>query len=625
MTGIYDWDTQPLILPPSFPAGEVAGEGAVMTTSDPHGTVLLFGGEAPSGLTNRTLTVNETNGYWNVAPVPVAPSPRANVSIATIGLGRYAVLFGGVVNLTSGACDNETWRFDFVNRSWTNVTNAIAPPPREDAAFAADDGSGFAVLEGGWDPSYSVGGAGASVTWNDTWLLNLTSLNWTRANVSGAPRPLFGSSLVAYPATHRFYLFGGCSTFCSNAMFSYVVGGNWTRVPEQGDVPSPRASASSAWASTYNVSMVFGGFVWGGNSYAPLNDTFQFDPVTLTWDLILSGIGPSSRFGSAGSFLGNNGCPGLFVVGGSSALVQTPADGWFLDTNPDLGSGCDIWGGDKIGGSGGPGTGNCSAATNLSVSVVDSSNFRGVPGATVQLIGRCGALSLGADASGYANFSALPNETVRVVTTAAGFHQNQTDVNLSLALPGPTFVRVLLDPLPSVHVQTFGISYEQGITNLENVSIFGGAFTFLGLTDPFGWLNVSAYSGPQGPTMFVALKAYYSNGSATANIPWTGVVSFSIVLFADGPFDVHITEFPDGLGVSGATGVITPVGAYAFGGPLVYATDVNGWFNTSLPQTNYSVSAQALGFLSNTSAPVAHLWAKRSVVTVNLTLLRGGD
>jgi len=625
VTALYDWDPQPLILPPSFPAAEVAGEGAVMATSDPFGTVVLFGGEAPSGLSNRTITVNESTGYWNVAPIPGGPSPRANVSIATVDGGRYAVVFGGIVNLTSGSCDNGTWLFDFVNRSWTNHSGSVAPPPRESAAFAADDGAGYAVLEGGWDPSYSLGGAGASVTWNDTWLLNLTTFNWSRSNASYAPRPLFGSSMWAVPATHRFYLFGGCATFCSNALYSLVVGGNWTRVPDQGDIPSPRASASSAWGATWNLAFVSNGFVWGGNDYFPLNDTFAFDPVTLTWDLVVGPDGPSARFGAAASYLNNNHCEGLFLVGGSSALAQPPADGWFLDSNPDLGAGCDIWGGDRVGGSGGGGAGNCSAATQLSVDVVDSSNFQGIGAATVQLIGRCGTVQLATNATGYANFTALPNETVRVLVAASGFHQNQTDVNLSLQ--GTSVLLVLLDHLPSLHIQTFGVSYERGIEVLENVSVYQYPlnFNFLGATDVHGWLNVTAYAGAQGSTTFLALKPGYSNATATVNIPWTGVVSTVMTLYADGPFAVHVTEYPDGLGISGATGVIRPVGAYSYGGPIPYVTGLNGWFNLSLPQSNYTVSAAAPGFVSNGSAPVAHLWASLTVVPINLTLIRGGN
>lgn len=618
VTTLYDWDPQPFVLPPSFPADQIAGEGAAATTSDPFGTVLLFGGETPSGLTNRTVTANQSTANWDTAPVLGAPTPRANASIATVDHGRYAVLFGGLTNLSTGATDNQTWTFDFVNRSWENRSGPVAPPAREAAAFAADDGVGFGVLEGGLSPSVSLGGGGASVLWNDTWLLNLTTFAWSRANASGAPRPDFGASLVAVPPLHEFELFGGCATFCSNALYDYQVGGNWTPVGTSGDVPTPRGGASSAWSPVWNLTLIFGGFVGGGNGYVALNDSYVYDPVQQQWSLIAVADGPSARYGAAATYLSNNQCPGLLVVGGSSALAQPPPDGWFLDSNPDYGNGCNNWGGDQVGGPGG-GPGNCTVTSSLYVDVLNSSSGVGIPNATVSLVGRCGVAVLATSATGFANFTALPNETVQVVASAAGFHSNQTYVNLSFA--PANFLTQRLDPLPFLEIRTYGESYLGGLAPLANVSVVYGSLTPLGSTDDAGFLNVSGFSGPQGPGTFFGYKANYSNGSTHVTIPWTGSLSFSILLLADGAFDVHVVEWPDLSGIAGAFGAITPVGAYTFGGPVSFSTDLNGWFNTTLPQANYTVSASAGGFARSVASPRFHAWVNPTVVVVNLTAL----
>jgi hypothetical protein len=78
VTALFDWDTQPFILPPPFPIVDIAGEGAVMTTSDLYGTVLLFGGEGPSALTKPTLHGNQYTETRDVEPQTAPPSPRAH-------------------------------------------------------------------------------------------------------------------------------------------------------------------------------------------------------------------------------------------------------------------------------------------------------------------------------------------------------------------------------------------------------------------------------------------------------------------------------------------------------------------------------------------------------------------
>jgi hypothetical protein len=625
VTAAFDWDPQPFILPQSFPINSIGGEGAVMTTSDLYGTVLMVGGETAGGLSGIAITVNESSALWNSTPIPGGPSPRANASLITIDGGRYAVLFGGVVNLTTDATDNQTWLFSFQNRTWENVTGPVAPPPRESAAMAASLRGNFAVLEGGWDPDYSVGGAGASVTWNDTWILNLTSLNWSRAAPSNAPRPMFGSTMVFASSVASYLLFGGCSSYCSDALYSYRPGGNWTPVAVSGDVPQPEGGATMAWSPNWNLSFVTGGFEFGSNTLVPLNETYIYAPTLHQWDLVASALPvPSPRFGSPATFLAANQCPGLFLVGGSSALASPPADGWFMDSNPDYGNGCNNWGGDQVGGGGGP-PANCTATTFLNVTVRNVVTHQPIAGASVTLAGSCGTLHLGTNANGTALFLALPNETAQVTASDAFYHSNSTFVNLSL--PGNTQVTLELTPLPTVDILVNGLSFPDVVAPIPNASVDLSPSLPLGFTNDSGWLNITGFAaGPEGPNGFRAYANGFSNGSAEAFVPYTGTVVVTMTLLAYGAFDVHILEYPDGTPIAGAFGTISPVGSYTFGGPEAYRTGPNGWFNTTLPQANYSVTAAAPGFVSSsTHAPVFHPWISPTVVTLNLTLLRGAD
>ncbi|MCI4350219.1 MAG: hypothetical protein L3K15_01725 [Thermoplasmata archaeon] len=629
ITGAYDWDPQPLNLFSPFPVDQVGGLGAVMAASDPLRSGVMFGGQGLQGLTNITITFSQATGLWDTRPVVGAPTPRANLSLATMPGGKFAVAFGGVVNLSTGRCDNLTFVFDFRNRSWVNRSGAIAPPPREGAAFAVDASRNVAILEGGRDRDYRVGGSGAYVFWNDTWLLNLSTFRWSRASTTVAPPPMFGSSMVWVPQTDSFLLFGGCATFCTNQLYNYTVGGTWTAAVQTGDIPAPRGAASEAWVSTWNITMLSGGFVWGNNTYVPLGDTFIFTPAIHQWDIVGSAGGPTPRFGSAAAALNANQCPGLFLVGGSTAWSPPPADGWFLDQNPDIDFGCNIWGGDESGGStGGGGVGNCPVGSNtsaLSVRVLDRATGLGIVGAKVNITGYC-SLQLFTTVGGYANFTNLPNETVRILTTFPTYHLNVTYARL----PVPTNRLIVeMDRYPALTVRTVATYANLGVVALPGILVLFQSTlgpSVLGTTDANGYLRFPVFQGAEGPTTFTAAAAGYANATAVGVVPFTGRVNVTIDLLSYGGFDVHVLRDPNGPSIGGAGGTIVPVGNAAFGSPIPFVTGPNGWFNVSLPLSNYTVFASAAGFLPNhTALPVAHGWVNATIVPIPLLLLYGAN
>jgi hypothetical protein len=626
VTTFYDWDPQPFIVPPTFPLGAIAGEGAGMVASDPYGTVLLFGGLSVTGLTNLTVLANETTGDWSVVPTSTAPSPRTNFSLAATGDGRSAILFGGEVNATTQAVDNETWVFSFLTDTWTNVSGPTAPPARESSAFALDPADNVAVLEGGWEPYTSVSGGGATVIWNDTWTLNLTTYNWSEISDPTAPRPMYGSAMVFDPVNDTFLLFGGCpgSGICSSALFQYRLGRTWSVVTANGDLPPARGAASMVWSDTWDFVMMFGGFQFSLNTLFPLNDTYIYDPEGRSWNFV-AGAGPPSSFGAPSAFLGNNGCPGMLLLGGSNALTNLPPDGWFMDANPDIGSGCNIWGGDEAGGSSGPPPGPCTPIINITVALLSSTTDLGIPNGSVTSVGKCGTLRATTGPLGTVVLD-LPNENVTLSALAALFHGASVVINTT-SLISPT-VPIVLTPLPVV---TFYAQGDAAGTSPFDYAPLGGTLVsysggIVGVTNSTGYLIDPGYPGAQGPTEFLAIRPYYSNASATVTVPYTGTVSVNFTLLADGLFELQVYEFPDGVGIGNATGVIAPVGAYTYGAPVDFATGPSGWFNVSLPQANYTVFVEHPGFVPNsTPGPVFHAWRTPTTVALSLTLDYGAN
>ncbi len=625
VTTLYDWDPQPFVVPPTFPLGAVAGEGAVMGTSDPHATVLLFGGLASGGLTNITALVNETTADWSIVPTATAPSPRANASLAVTGDGQYAILFGGEVDASRQTVDNQTWLFSFANDTWRNITRPGAPPARESAAFALDPADNIALLEGGWEPAASVSGGGATVIWNDTWTLNLTTLNWSQLPDPTAPRPMYGSSMIFDPVNQTFLLFGGCPGIgiCSSALFQYRLGHTWNVVAASGDLPPARGAASWVWSSNWQLAFLYGGFQFASNNYLGLNDTYTYDPAGDVWNLV-AGANPPGRFGAGAAFLANNDCPGMYVVGGSLAVTSYPPDGWFLDANPDITAGCNTWGGDEAGGNSGPPPGPCTPIVNITVHLESSRSLGPIPNGSLTAVGKCGTLRTITGPLGSAVFY-LPNENVTFSALAALFHGATVRVNTT-TVPDDLVV-MPLTPLPTVaffaQAENAGTAPVFAPLSGVVVSWAGGV---LGVTNGTGGLVDPGFPGPQGPTSFLGTRPYYSNASSTVTIPYTGNVTVNLTLLADGLFSVQAYEYPDGQGIAGASGILAPVGAYTYGGSIYFTTGSTGWFNTSLPQANYTVYLSHPGFVANsTHGPVFHAWRTPTVVRLSMALAYGAN
>lgn len=625
LSGSFDWDGMGFLYGPGIPSAYVGGEGAGLVIDDPLKTGVLFGGEGPFGLTNLSLAVNETTAAWQNVTSSVAPSPRTNFSFATDPAAGFAVLFGGLTSLRTQACDNQTWIYWFANQTWENVTRAVAPPPRESAAFAVDAGNATAVIEGGIDPAYVAGGASGTVVWNDTWTLNLTTFNWTVQHPRAAPSPYFGSSMAWVPPVHSFLLFGGCFTGCTNAMWSYLPGGNWSVVRPNGTAPSGRAATTLAWGPDYGVLAMYGGFSLLGQSREAHNDTYVYQPVPREWSWVQGPPDPFRRFAAPGAWLSANNCPGLFLVGGSTAVVSSPPDEWFMDSNPDTQSGCNAWGNDQVGGNSGGGNSGglppgCVADANVSVLILSSSTRLGIPNATVDLSGYCGPYSAATNATGVANFTDVPAWLTVIAAQAAGYHSNRTSENFT---PNATsFVTLNLTPLPVVILRALGVQVGGGIAPLAGVPIWIDGNPTANVTGPGGWWNVTGLNLPLGPNTFSAELPGYSEPSATVFFPYTGVVHVNLTLFAFGPFTVVVRVNGTTFAIPGATGTIAPVDPNATGGLIPFTTSANGSVSLLLAGGNYTVQVSAAGFAANgTPVPVFHGWANATLVQVNLSPL----
>ncbi|MFI5415441.1 MAG: kelch repeat-containing protein, partial [Candidatus Lutacidiplasmatales archaeon] len=322
---VLQWGTAFILYGPGDDAGHFMGQGAAMVVDDHLRNMTTFGGEGSEGLTNWTANYNSTTGYFIVNVTNPTPSARENASFADVPGRDFAVLFGGLTNLTTDASVNDTWVYYFGNQTWRNVTHGIAPPAREAAAFAVNASGNVALLEGGANPDYKVNGSSAAVFWNDTWSLNLTTFTWTQRHPTTAPPPLFGSGMIWQNATNRYELFGGCALGCSSTLWTY--GGqpaNWSPLrPASG--PSARGAAAFAWDGPNNIAVLFGGFDWGSGGVAtPLGDGWLYSPRANVWTQLGATGGPFPVYDAPNAWANYPGCEGLTLVGGSISLAAPP-------------------------------------------------------------------------------------------------------------------------------------------------------------------------------------------------------------------------------------------------------------------------------------------------------------
>lgn len=608
------WGMAYIVYGPGDDTTHVFGEGAGMVAYDPGWNLTLFGGEGSGGLTNATSNYNSTTGEFTWVHYDPSPSARANFSFATVPSKGFAVLFGGLTNLTTQSTSNETWLYWFGNQSWENVSHARAPPARESAGFAVNDSGSVGLLEGGWSPRASVGNSTATVFWNDTWQLNLTSFDWTELRPGSAPPPLMGSGLVYDTAASRFDLFGGCTVQCSNALWVYGGSpGRWTPVAQVGAVPSPRAAAAFAYDALDSVDLLFGGFVWGTNGPTALGDTFSFDPGAGRWTELTSANGPGPRFDAPSTWAQYPGCTGLNVVGGSPSLAAPPTNASVLE--PLAAPGYNCWP-DLYTGVGGPPPPACSiTGTPVDLEVSNALTGVGLANASVDLLGHCVDRTVVTNAAGYANISLPSPDTVNFSTVPPGFHPGRVG---ALIAPNVTnHVLLSVDPLPGLRVRSFGIGETGAASPLYNVSVALNGSVILGRTNAAGYLNVSRLSLGTGSLALAGSLANHSTDATNVTIPYTGDAYANLSLLDPGPVSIDVVDAISGVGISGATGRLVPFGA-ATPYPVPFTTGPNGsYFDPALAAGNFSVSVSAAGFLSAT-LPLSHPWARLSVLIVPL-------
>lgn len=234
----------------------------------------------------------------------VTPQARRNGVAIYDPVDHRLIIFGGA---GFNGLLNDTWAFDLDTLVWTQLnTTGSAPDPRlgHDAVY---DPVGQQMVV--W------AGQQGSRFFNDTWTLNLRTLEWRNVSpAAGRPKARYGSASVYDPLERSLVQFAGFTEegrrFQDTQSFD-IASQNWLNITPDGAKPGIRCLLTGALDRNGRRMIIY-----GGQRNGPLDDLWAYDLGSRSWTELTPASRPAGRF-FASSFVNRE---GHFVIfGGSTA------------------------------------------------------------------------------------------------------------------------------------------------------------------------------------------------------------------------------------------------------------------------------------------------------------------
>lgn len=131
---------------------------------------------------------------WSQVPASgTLPSARRDMAFGYFQAQNKLVVFGG----RGGPITNDTWVFDFVAGSWSDVSGATRP------------GARFSMVYGvvGTHLYVTTGEGPGKIFYNDVWRFDVTSNTWSQVSTTGTPpRTRYGAAGGVYPGSTLLYV-----------------------------------------------------------------------------------------------------------------------------------------------------------------------------------------------------------------------------------------------------------------------------------------------------------------------------------------------------------------------------------------------------------------------------------
>jgi hypothetical protein len=298
----------PLISPPSRSDFDIVHDTA-------HNYSILFGGWDGQYSLNDAWTYDLNINNWSYLE-PTIPLPRWIHAMVYDSTHKEEVLFGGVHGYYKCGYFNDTWTFNISTKKWTNMKPLTAPQNRAVPSMVYDNIHDKIILFGGWNDSYAF---------NDTWIYDLSTNNWTEMNPKIAPSIRADYTMAFDSSDGVVVLFGGQgNVLLLNDTWTYnLTTNNWTKMNPPTAPPSRRFHAMT-YNSRSSEILLFGGLKQGSNGEIPLCDTWSYNYTTNSWTNMNPLKSPPSCFGSAMVYVSKH--DNIFLSGGGS--IDNPNTFW---------------------------------------------------------------------------------------------------------------------------------------------------------------------------------------------------------------------------------------------------------------------------------------------------------
>ena len=204
---------------------------------------------------------------------------------------RKVIVFGGINPESGVQIQAETWIYDPLVDTWTNMSPLTQPVKRFSHSMVYDSSSDRVLLFGGYDKTDNI----SPFRIDDTWIYDLSTNTWTEKSPSTNPSPRDTHAMAYNSLSDRVILFGGCgdnSELFGDTWVYDLFTNTWTNMSPLMQ-PSPRYCHSMVYHSLADKVILFGGTTDYSSGFG---DTWVYDLSTNTWTSMNPSTSPTARF-----------------------------------------------------------------------------------------------------------------------------------------------------------------------------------------------------------------------------------------------------------------------------------------------------------------------------------------
>ena len=253
--------------------GKRHGHGLVFV--EQSNSLILFGGRRSNGDTsqiNRVWNYDLSNGEWSIIETINNISARFNHAMVYVPTTHSILIYGGFNN-TDSVAFTDTWMLNLTSLEWQKIISAERPPMKSDCGIAYDSNNDCVLLFGGFQ---------GGVRSNQLWEFNVSDNSWELQNPVNSPAARYGVGFVFNMGNNQSYLFGGRENTIKGDFYKLSTGiESWEELQSE-DGPYHRYWHSMVYASTTNEIIVFGGQSGVGDR-GMLDDTWIYSFSSENW------------------------------------------------------------------------------------------------------------------------------------------------------------------------------------------------------------------------------------------------------------------------------------------------------------------------------------------------------